>query len=221
MTKHNQDGAVNGLLVSLVLVLMLLVGAIGFGYWSYTQMVDYRDNVDQKVQVAQGAAVKIALEERDKLHAEQDKSPIKMYNGPSSYGSLAVSFPKTWSGYVDDTGSGSGLVDGYFNAGVVPAKDNSKSVFALRVQVVQTPYESIVKSFDSQQKAGKLKVSAYALPKLPKIVGVRVTGTLSNNKNVDMVVLPLRSQSLKIWTEGSQGTADFNKYILPNFSFSP
>jgi hypothetical protein len=33
--------------------------------------------------------------------------------------------------------------------------------------------------------------------------------------------LPLRSQTVKIWTEGSQYGGDFNKYILPNFSFSP
>lgn len=221
MIKHNQNGGVNGLLVAFVLTLMLLAAAGGFGYWSYTQMVDYRDNVDEKVQVASEKAADAAVEARDKKHAEADKSPVKVYNGPASYGSLQVSFPKTWSGYVDDTGHGSAIVDGFFNSGVVPSKDDSQSVFALRVQVVQNPYASVLQTFKSQQQAGKLKVSAYALPKQPKIVGVRVTGTLSDNKNVDMVVLPLRSQAIKIWTEGSQGVADFNKYILPNFNFSP
>jgi hypothetical protein len=36
-----------------------------------------------------------------------------------------------------------------------------------------------------------------------------------------MVVLPLRSQTVQIWTEGTQYVDDFNKLILPNFSFSP
>jgi hypothetical protein len=78
-----------------------------------------------------------------------------------------------------------------------------------------------VSAFSTQQKAGKLQVSAYSLPKLPKVVGVRVVGQLQQDQSVDMVVLPLRSQTLEIWTEGSQYANDFNSYILPNFSFAP
>lgn len=221
MIKLNQDGAANGVVFGLVISIVLLAGAVGFGAWSYTQMVDYRDNVDEKVQVAQDAAVKVALVNRDKRNAEQNKSPVKKYIGPSSYGSIVVAYPKTWSGYVDDTGNGSAKVDGYFNAGVVPATDSDKSVFGLRMQVVESTYASSLQEYKSQQEAGKLKVSAYALPKVPKVVGVRVTGLLSDNKNVDMVVLPLRSQTLKIWTEGSQAESDFKKFVLPNISFSP
>jgi len=221
MIKHNQDGAVNGLVISLVFAVILLIGAAGFGGWAYTQMTEYRDESDAKAQAAVDIAVQKEGVKKDKEHAEADKDPLKVYSGPSAYGSLHIEFPKTWSGYVDDSGSGNSDVDAYFNQNVVPSKDAPQSVFALRTQVLATPYATVLQSFGSQQKAGKLKVSAYALPKLPKVVGVKVTGTLSDNKNVTMVVLPLRSQTLKIWTEGSQGLADFNKYILPNFSFSP
>jgi hypothetical protein len=65
-------------------------------------------------------------------------------------------------------------------------------------------------------------VSAYALPKLPKIVGVEVTGPLLSNKpNETEIILPLRAGTLQIWTEGTQYLDDFNKIILPNFNFSP
>jgi len=221
MIKHNQNGAINSLAISLVLAVVLLVGAIGFGAWAYSQMTEYRDESDAKTQVAVDAAVEKESIRKDKAHAEADKDPLKTYSGPSAYGSVQVKFPKTWSGYVDDTSGGSSSVDGYFNPGVVPSTDSEKSVFALRVQVISSSYSSVLQTFSSQQKAGKLKVSAYSLPKLPKVVGVKVVGTLSDNTNVTMVVLPLRSGTVKIWTEGSQGLADYNKYILPNFTFSP
>lgn len=221
MIKHNQNGAANGLVISLVLAVVLLVGAIGFAGWAYTQMTEYRDESDAKVQTAVDAAVEKESIRKDKENAEANKDPLKIYSGPSAYGSVHLEFPKTWSGYVDDTANGSSSVDGYFNPGVVPSVDSEKSVFALRVQVISSSYASVLQTFSSQQKTGKLSVSAYSLPKLPKVVGVKATGTLSDNTNVTMVVLPLRSGTIKIWTEGSQGVADFNKYILPNFSFSP
>lgn len=221
MIKHNQDGAANGLMISLVFAVLLLIAAIGFGGWTYTQMTDYRDNSDQKVAEAEQVAIQKESELKDKQFAEISKSPLKTYSGPAAYGSLHIEFPKTWSGYVDETGSGNAYVDGFFNSGVVPSISSDKSVFALRTQVTSSSYASVLTGFSSQQKAGKLSVSAYSLPKLPKIVGVKAVGQTSDGKNVTMVVLPLRSQTLKIWTEGSTSIPDFNKYILPNFSFSP
>ena len=133
-----------------------------------------------------------------------------------------VSFPKTWSGYVDDSWQRSaGLVDGYFAPGVVPAVTNRNQFLRCAVQVLNQPYAQVLQSFAGQQQTGKLTISAYALPKLPKIVGVLATGQITDEKTVTMVVLPLRSQTLQIWTEGTQYLDDFNKNILPNFSFSP
>ena len=105
--------------------------------------------------------------------------------------------------------------------GVVPGVTNQASVFALRVQVVKQTYSQVLQSFTSQQQTGKLSVSAYALPKLPKVVGVKVTGEITQGKTATMIVLPLRSDTLKIWTEGTQFVEDFNTSILPNFSFLP
>jgi hypothetical protein len=221
MIKHNQDGAANGVVISLILTVLLLVGAIGFGAWAYSNMTDYRDNSDQKSAAAAETAAKQESIKKDKEFAEESKSPLKTYNGPDAYGSLVVQFPKTWSGFVDDSGRGSTQVDGYFNPNVVPSVSDQNSSFALRVQVLNQAYSQTLQNIKSQQQSGKLSVSAYALPKLPKVVGIRAVGQVSNQKTVDMVVLPLRSQTVEIWTEGSQYGDDFNKYILPNFSFSP
>ena len=221
MIKHNQDGAANGLVISLIFAVLLLVGAIGFGGWAYTQMQDYKNNSDEKVAAAEEVATQKESAVKDKQFAEVSKSPLKTYAGPAAYGSLIIQYPKSWSGYVDDTGTGNALVAGYFNLGVVPSTTDQKSVFALRTEVVNQPYSQVLQTLSSQQQAGKLKVSAYSLPKMHKVVGVMATGEIGENKTVTMVVLPLRSQTVKIWTEGTQYIGDFNKYILPNFSFSP
>lgn len=221
MLKHNQNGAISGLAVSLFLTVLLLLGAIGFAGWAYSSRQDYKDNSDKKAAAASEVAVQKESVAKDKQFAEELKKPLKPYSGPAAYGSVQLYYPKSWSGYVDDTGQATALVDGYFNPGVVPSISSEDSVFALRLQVLNQTYTQSVQALQSQQEAGKMQISAYALPKMPKTVGVRATGEIEDGKVVDMVVLPLRSQTVQIWTEGSQFNNDFNKYILPNFSFSP
>lgn len=222
MTKHNQDGAISGAVISLVFCVLLLLGAIGFGAWAYTSRQDYKNNSDQKAAAAADVAVKQEDVKKDKQFAEDYKKPLKIYQGPDSSGSMHIEYPKTWSGYVvDSSTSGAPTMDGYFAPGVVPSKDDQSSIFALRVQLVTQSYSDLVKSLATQQQAGTVSVKAYALPKLPKVVGVEVTGSISNQKTGTMVMLPLRSQTLQIWTEGNQYIDDFNNNILPNFSFAP
>lgn len=221
MIKHNQDGAVNGVLVSLIMAVVLLIATLGVAGWAIAGREDYKNNSDQKV----AAAVKVAKEKqsaiKDLQFAEDAKNPLKSYAGPEAYGSLKFQFPKTWSGYVDDSGNGNALVDGFFAPGVVSSITDENSVFALRTQVLNQTYADVLQNLSGQQQSGKVTIKAYSLPKLPKIVGVQVTGEIEQGKTVTMVVLPLRSQALQIWTEGTQYVDDFNKNILPNFSFSP
>jgi hypothetical protein len=224
MLKHNQDGAINSLVISDVLLILLLIGALAFGVWAYGGRQDYKNNVDAKINTAVTAAKQKQNQADQAQFAEEAKQPLKAYNGPQAYGSLVVNFPKNWSAYVDDTGNSPlGLVDGYFAPGTVPSISDSDSVFALRVQIINKSYTDVVGGFSRQLKIGKLTASAYALPKFPKNVGIEVNGLLSlqDTKTVTMVVVPFRSQTLEIWTQGTQYLADFNNNILPNFSFSP
>ena len=222
MIKHNQDGYVNALLVPFILCVVLLLGAIGFGAWAFAGRQDYKTNTDQKVAAAVVVAKQQESSAKDKAFAEAEKNPLKTYNGPEAYGSIQLSYPKTWSGYVDDDGSGGELVNGYFYPGVVPSVSGDKNLFALRVKVINQSYSEVLNAFSSQQQNGKLTVSAYALPKVPKTVGVLLNGSLDgDNRTGTMVVLPMRDKTLEISTDGAQFVSDFNNIILPNFSFSP
>jgi hypothetical protein len=201
--KHNQDGAANGVVISLVFAVMLLIGAAGFGAWAFNSRQDFKNHTDVKV----SAAVAIAKKQQndaDKIQAaEEAKQPLQTYNGPEPAGSVVLEFPKTWSAYINDTSGGNTLVDGYFAPKIVPSITNPASVFALRLQVLNQGYPQTVQGFAGQQKAGLVTISAYALPKVPQ------------------AVLPLRSQTIEIWTQTNQYLGDFNDNILAHFSFSP
>jgi hypothetical protein len=48
MIKHNQDGAVNGVAVSLIFTVILLLGSLGFGFWAFSSREDYKNHSDAK-----------------------------------------------------------------------------------------------------------------------------------------------------------------------------
>jgi Tfp pilus assembly protein PilV len=219
MSVMKQTHEQGNTLVIVVLVL-LLVGVSALAVWAYQGRQDYKDNTDQKIIAAVAAAKREESIAKDKQFAEKEKQPLRLYNGPAAYGSLLLSYPRTWSGYVDDTGRSGSVVDGYFAKGVVPSVTNESSTFALRLQVLSQSYSQVVNGFSNLQKSGKVTVAPYALPKVSSVVGVRVKGEV-RNETVDMVVLPLRDKTLQLWTEGTQFENDFNNNILANFSFSP
>ncbi len=219
-TRHSQEGSA-ALVVVLVLLSMLLVGALGFGYWAFSERQDYKNNSDQKVAAAVEQAKQDTSILKDKQFAEESKSPFRTYVGPSAFGSVILKYPKTWSAYVISHTDSAPYVDGYFAKGTVPDAQAENSVFALRIRVSGESYADIMSEYTSAAQDGTTKISAYKLPKVPSVVGSKVTGTLTNNKQGTLIVLPLRANALEIWTESDSALADFNKNILPNISFSP
>lgn len=220
--KLDQRGAINALLIPFILVLLLFFGSAGFGVWAFMSRQDYKNNVDAKIAVAQ-AATKTATQAADQVtYNQQAKYPLKAYVGPAAYGKVTVNYPKTWSAYVQDSGgNSSNPVNGYFEPGAVPDTTNSSSTFALRVQVINTPYAQSMANFTSQAQDGTVTVAPYSLPKVGSVTGSIVTGQIETNVNGIMIVLPLRSTTLEVWTEQPAEEADFTNIILANMTFSP
>jgi hypothetical protein len=221
MIVRNQRGSLNALLIPFILVILLLGGAITFGYWANSGRADYKNNADQKITAAVTVAKQQQLDTDNQAFALAEKQPLTTYDGPEAYGSLVIKYPKTWSSYVDSSGTGSSLVNGYFDPGTVPSISAQGSVFALRVQVVSQPYSQALQAFQGAQQANQVTINPYKLPAVPSVIGVEISGIVSNNTSGTMVLLPLRSNTLEIWTQGTQYLSDFNTNILPNFSFSP
>lgn len=226
MIKHNQVGGVNGLAISLIIAILLLIGAVAFGAWAFSSRQDYKNNVDAKVNAAATVIREQAAAAESAQLAQDEKNPLNTFVGPEQYGSIVVKYPRTWSGYVDDTDSNNtALLSGYFAPGVVPSLTNQSSVFALNIQIINQTYAQTVQSLTTQAGSSTPLISqAYALPKLPNIIGLELSGQLNSNnstQNETMVVLPLRANTLEISTVGTTYLSDFNNIILPNFSFSP
>lgn len=218
--KLDQRGSVDSWLLAFGAMLILFFGAIGFGVWAYTGMQDYKNNVDPKIASAVEEAKTATAAQKDEEFVEKEKEPLKIYTGPSAYGSIAVSYPKTWAAYVDESGRSSAPLDGQFNPNFVPGLQSGNNV-ALHIQVINTPYAEVAKSFDSAIKTGKVQAVPYALPKVPDTVGLRFTGEIVTKKQGALVILPVRDKTLKIWAEATQFIPDFDNIILKNLTFIP
>ena len=98
MDTRNEVGAINALLLPLILAVLVLFGAIGFGAWAFSSRQDYKNNVEAKIAAAVADAKVVEGKRKDAVFAEESKNPLKAYNGPSAYGSVTINYPKTWSG---------------------------------------------------------------------------------------------------------------------------
>jgi hypothetical protein len=223
MSNDRQGGSINILLVPLILSVVLLIAAIAGGIWAYGERQDYKDNVEKKVATAVTSA-KAQTQAADAIkYAEEAKNPLKTHVGLPAFGSVTVVYPKTWSGYVIETGKGNTPLSNYYHPDVVPGSGGAETdiAYALRIQIVEQPYDQVLNSFNSQVTGKKVTVAPYTLPKVPNTIGSRIDGQITQKKQGSMIILPLRNLTLQIWTESSTYMKDFDEIILPNISFQP
>lgn len=218
---RSDERGMNLLIIPLVIVLVFFLATLGFGLWAYSSRQDFKNNVDQKIAAAVDVATKKTATDKDNEFIQREKQPLKDYKGPEAYGGIQVSFPKTWSAYVDDTGKGSAPLDGYFHPDYVPSVQQPNFNYALRLQVVNRSFSQELQTYDSQVKLGKATAQPYKPVNVPNVVGVKIEGEITTGKQGIMILIPLRDKTIKISTEAEQYKKDFNENVLPNFSFTP
>lgn len=213
-----------GWIIALSVLGVFLISALIFGFWAFAERNDYKNNVDQKIAVANKQIEKETTEKNNKQFAEESKKPLKKYVGPSSYGTVTVEYPKTWSAYITTGNNSSDPLVGYFHPDYVPTIVNSgttRQAIALKIQVANQAYDTVVKQYDGQIQNGEVVASSYALPKMSEQVGMKFTGKIDQQLNGTEIILPLRDKTLIITTETDAYLADFNNYILPNLTYVP
>jgi hypothetical protein len=203
------------------MLVLFFFGAVGFGVWAYGQRSHYKDHSDQEVATAVQKATADQKTADAATYAEQAKKPYDTYIGPAAFGNITVNYPKTWSAYTIENERGGNPISAYFQPGTVPSVIDEDNAFALRVELVQTPYDTVLGQFKALLTANKVTVAPYTLPKVPSIVGSRIEGQITPTKQGTMVVLPLRNLTLKIWTESNDFKGDLDTHILPNLTFVP
>lgn len=209
-----------GMLIALIVTVLLLLGAAGFGFWAYSERQDYKDNSDAKSAEAVVAAEEVKTAELEADFAEREKNPYKEYKGPATFGSVSVTYPRTWSAFVTESDRSSIPLDGYFHPDVVPGLQ-SGTAFALHIQVTGTTYDQELKKFDAATRNGEVKATPISAPKVPGVAGVRLDGEIEDGKQGSLVLFPMRDKTLKLSTESNTFASDFNDIILANLTFSP
>jgi len=219
--KEDQRGVVDILLIPLITLLIFFLAVSGFAIWAYMQRSYYKNSSDKEAAIAVEKAVKQTQDEDAAKYAEAAKQPYDRYIGPSAFGNITINYPKTWSSYVIENERGGNPIDGYFQPGFVPNASDPNKTFALRVELVQSSYDTVLAQFQGLLQQNKVSVRPYALPKVPSVVGSRIEGQITPRQQGSMIVLPLRNMTLKIWTESNDFKGDLDTHVLPNLSFIP
>lgn len=180
------------------------------------QRTDYKENVDQKVEAAVEVAEQRVSSEKDNEFLEKEKQPNREYKGPAVFGGITFQYPKTWSAYQTDKNETMELV---MNPLLISG--NEKSIQSLRVDVESVDYEQSLRKYESNIKTGKIRASAYRLPKVQQVLGTRLDGEIAQGIQGSAVVLPLRDKSIVVYTESKDFVKDFDEIILPSFTFNP
>ena len=224
MFKRNQNGSVTTLILITGLSLLVIMLAV-FAFSSYFTGQDYKLNSDKKAAEAVEQAKKEHERELRLKFDEESKKPNQTYKGPVSYGSVMFDYPKTWSAYIEE--GESELINGYFHPQVVPGTQ-SDTAYALRVELVNTPYSQVVEQYESDITSGTLKARAYIPPKMENVANVQpglyYMGDLGEGqepKNGAMLVIQVRDKTLKVYTQSVNFIGDFNNIVLPSLTFSP
>jgi hypothetical protein len=209
-----------GLIIALISFVVLFLLAGGFGIWAFMERGKYKNETDKIVSKEVALAEKRVSSQKDKEFIEKEKIPTKVYKGPATFGSVELSYPKTWSAFINESGRGTNPVNGYLHPDFVPGTD-SGTAFALRIEVIAKSYDAELKQFDGDVRSGKVKVTPFRAELVPEVLGARIEGEINKGQKDIMILFPIRDKTLKISTESETFFNDFNNIILKSLKFVP
>lgn len=212
MKKLNQDGAMNALLIPLIVATICFFVAAGLSISYYNKFIDQRDRNQPKIEAAVEDAKETQRKQMEADFTEKEKRPTKQFTSPSEFGGVVLTFPKTWSSYVENKGS---EFQYYGHPNYVPSEGVN---YALRMSVVSRQFAQEIKQYDAQVKKNELKATSVMAS---GVTGTRLDGFLSKKMEGSMLIFPLRDKTLRVWTESKNFRGDFDNIVLKSFSFVP
>ena len=212
--RKNQQGNIDPLLIPLIVSVILVIGLAGFGIWSYLQFLDQRDNTDAKIATAVAEAETRQAETLEAEFAEREKSPNVTWVSAASIGSIELTYPRTWSAYVEENDSGSKPLTGFFHPSVVPSDSNTR--YALRILVDESDYSRAISAYDDEIEDGEVTAQPITIA---EVTGIRLDGQIDKDYQGAMVIFQLRDKTVRIWTESTAYLNDFNDRVIANLTF--
>lgn len=217
MRGHPEAGETNPLLVSTILLAILTVAFGGVMAWALINYFDQKNNVDQIVarEVSTAKKEQQALDEKDFL--EREKQPYRQYAGPSDLGSVKFDFPKTWSVYEDNPGSG-GELEAYFHPDAVQSIDNRDQVFALQVRVLSESYDEVLDGYERSLGDDGLSAKPF---EVNDYKGMRLSGSLDDSHRGVIVLFKIRDKTLEFTVNHTDYIKDLDNVVLKTLSYNP
>lgn len=196
-----------GTIITIVTLVILVVVFGGFSVWSYTNYLDQKENVDEKVSLATAKAVKDNSEAMQKKFEAAEKQPLRQFTGPSDYGRLTFDYPKTWSAqqYTDVSKGGGATYQAFLNKGVVPPVTPTQK-FALRITIEQKTYDKSLSEFAPLLKKKDLTATPYSEGNMS---GTMLVGNFTKDMVSTAVLIKMRDRTLTIRTDGDGYKEDF------------
>lgn len=211
----NNAGYVNPMVVPLIMSVIL---TIILGFFSVKYYNDFKTQKTEVDAIVAQAVESATAQQADELNADFEqrlKSPHEKYTAASEFNAVAVTYPRTWSSYVETSDSGGTALDGYFHPGTVPGATSGQK-YALRLTLERADYAETVDDWQRDVESGELKANAITVN---GIRGIKLSGLLDKDTTGVMVILPIRDKVLLIWTESNLYEDDFNQIIIPKLKF--
>ena len=195
--------------IILVVVSLIAVVFIGLFIWKYLEWDSVKTDVDGQIDAAVAMAVSENTTKLENEFLEREKYPYKTFSGPADYGSLNFEFPKTWNTYIAQDAANGGNFEAYLNPGEVQPIGN-QTINALRVQILNQPFENVARNYEGLTKSGQLAVTTRSVG---SAVANVYTGTLPNNVYGIATIFKVRDKTILIQTDAELFFEEYYKLL--------
>jgi hypothetical protein len=193
--------------VLLVLVLLIETAALVMVYGASEKSKSILESARQKSYQQGQSDQKRADEERFEL---LNRSPYRSYKAPIIFGGFEIKFPKNWNVYSVENSNSPQQINLTAHPDFVKQVSGIDNVYALRVLLVRTPYDQMMKQHQDDVKQKKIKLSSITIS---GIEGSRYEGKFDGKHDGSTVLLPVRDKTIVIATDDKRFLPEFNQIL--------
>ncbi len=182
--------------------------------WALVNYNDQKNNVDGKIAAGVELGKKEQKEADQLVFDEKEKEPLKEFIGPKDLGRVTFKYPKTWSVYTENNGTGGTGYQAYMHPEAVPNIQGNK--FALRIAIVNQSYEQVLEQFSPLVKQNQLSSETITTSGFN---GTKLKGNFNPTLQGSAVIFKIRDKTLVLRTDLPAFESDFNEKIVKNLTF--
>lgn len=203
-----------GKTIAIIILSITTAAFAGLFVWKLFDWIDASTDLQSQIDRATSIAVLETQTQMEAEFTEREKEPYRPFLGPSDYGSLSFSYPKTWSLYVANDASNGGEYTAYFNPTEIPPINSSNSIVSLRVSIKTQAFDSIVSSYENYVKSGKMDVRVVNINNNTATANIYHGTLYSPSEAIGYIaVIKIRDKTAVIQTDSELFQKDFEKML--------